>query len=439
MLQCSIYSDYWKNSLLDLLPFEAREKKEGGIWTLLQRMAWCPLVRQSACSGKHKLWKFLLQINNPARSAVFNHRATAAGFISQGPHISNIVYGSLFNTFLGPSVTSNVKLTHSRLKNGFSIARRHFSSGYTDKGDDVEARLLGDDDNVDHREGIFTSGFGQGLGVDNGEYEYHDEQQQSNQWGDQAFGRSNENLESEGYKDSDDGMYDSDADVNVPSDQEFEAEDTDEELEELLADTPLFEPPEDQGDGQSMPEYSFRPEGRIYYPGMEYDPEDLDLSKPIEPRRREPREKASFSVQEVIDKADFRNVRFLSLFMGESGNILARKQFKMRNKSHGRITKAIKTARFFGLMPYTNMGRPKYVFNDPYDSDADFFESDDTYDEEGDTRTNTTEEREQRRYADPAGTETRLHRDVSARGRFDGRVGQNAQRSAFNGQGRWQR
>ena len=48
----------------------------------------------------------------------------------------------------------------------------------------------------------------------------------------------------------------------------------------------------------------------------------------------------------------------------------------MRTKSHNRITKAIKTARFFALMPYTNMGPPKYVFNEPFDEMSGFYETD---------------------------------------------------------------
>lgn len=286
------------------------------------------------------------------------------------------------NRSMGASVTSK-KFPNLASKNSF-VPKRHFASTGNDDDDDVEARLLREDDN---REDTFMNGPSYGMaGLSFDDYR---EEKPFDQFGeDSSWEKHGDNMQDkEGQGGS--SNEDSDDDINEPSDEEFEGERSDEELDELLANTPLFDPPEFREGGAPEQEHSFRPEGPVFYPGMEYDPEDLDITRPLPPRKRERREKLAFSVEEVIDKADFRNVRFLTKFIGETGNILARKEFKIRNKSHGRITKAIKTARFFGLIPYTNMGRPKYVFNEPFDEFSEFYETDEDERKMADNETST--------------------------------------------------
>lgn len=291
-------------------------------------------------------------------------------FSNTKPRFNNCS-GSHMKSPSGPFVTCKQPVNLVFL-NSFMVPQRQFASKSNDDEaifDDVEARLMGDDDNRGGMHMMGDSAYGM-AGTN------FDDYAEQNQYGeDSSWAKDGENMS---VSDEEDGTSDEESDSgNEPSDEEFEGERTDEELDELLANTPLFEPPEPGGIGEPDPEFSFRPEGPVYYPGMEYEPEELDITRPLPRRKREPRPKEVISVQEVIDKADFRNVRYLTKFIGETGNIIARREFNMRNKSHGRITKAIKTARFFGLMPYTNMGRPKYVFNEPFDEFSEFYETDD--------------------------------------------------------------
>eukprot|EP00249_Psilotum_nudum_P014277 c24747_g1_i2 orf=267-1391(+) len=223
-----------------------------------------------------------------------------------------------------------------------------------ESGDDFEARLL-DKKWPKDRDGVGSNNF-------------------------EHVGYENEGLlDQEGkdgykyyYDDDDNEASAADSDYSSESDSEdnFEEQKLDKEIDELLGDPPLLDLPDPDLDGRDQ-EYRFRPD-RSYFPGREYEPEEFDLTRPLKPPPRV-RIRKAFSVQEVIDKADFRNIRFLTNFIGETGNILARRQFKMRAKSHGRVTKAIKTARFFGLMPYTNMGRRPFRFGEPYEYEATFF------------------------------------------------------------------
>eukprot|EP00250_Pteridium_aquilinum_P017566 c23688_g1_i1 orf=533-1819(-) len=305
----------------------------------------------------------------------------------------------------------------------FTVSQRHFATKSSDDEevvDDVEARLMREDDN---RDGMFMGDSGYGLGGASVN-DYHEDQFGE----DSSWAMDGENVQ---MADGEGGISDEDSDDtgNEMSDEEFEGERTDEELDELLANTPLFEPPLVEDMGAHDVDFSFRPEGPSFYPGMEYEPEDLDITRPLPPRRREPRPKEVVSVEEVIDKADFRNVRYLCKFIGETGNILARKEFKMRNKSHGRITKAIKTARFFGLMPYTNMGRPRYVFNEPFDEFSEFYETDDDERKLQDITSGTNYEG---RIKDTIPREGGFRRFPQRRGGFSGQGG-------FGGQGMGQR
>ncbi|KAH7286746.1 hypothetical protein KP509_32G021000 [Ceratopteris richardii] len=200
----------------------------------------------------------------------------------------------------------------SKFCNSFMTRERHFASrskgGVDDEDiyDDVESRLMHDDD----RRG---DAYMDGMGYDVHGADYN----ASGEW-DNAEAVSGD-AEGEGSVDGEGSIEDSDEDsdestANEMSDEEFEGGDqTDEELDELLANTPLFEPPEFPEflrPGETVPEFSFRPEGPVYYPGGEYEPEELDITRPLPPRKRPERIKPEISVEEVIDNADFRVRKF---------------------------------------------------------------------------------------------------------------------------------
>ncbi|XP_062090467.1 uncharacterized protein LOC133796816 [Humulus lupulus] len=107
-------------------------------------------------------------------------------------------------------------------------------------------------------------------------------------------------------------------------------------------------------------EYAFRPDVN-FRRGMTYDVKDLDLTKP---GVRKPPQRAEFKVTtaEVLKKADFRNVRFLANFLTEAGIIIKRSQTGISAKAQRKVAREIKTARAFGLMPFTTMGTKQFVF-----------------------------------------------------------------------------
>ncbi|KAL3718927.1 hypothetical protein ACJRO7_003956 [Eucalyptus globulus] len=107
-------------------------------------------------------------------------------------------------------------------------------------------------------------------------------------------------------------------------------------------------------------DYAFRPDMK-FLPGMKYDVKDLDLKKPGVrkfPKRRE----FEVTTAEVLRKADFRNVRFLANFITAAGIIIKRSSTRISAKAQRKVAREIKTARAFGLMPFTTMGTKSFVF-----------------------------------------------------------------------------
>ncbi|KAJ4981337.1 hypothetical protein NE237_032174 [Protea cynaroides] len=107
-------------------------------------------------------------------------------------------------------------------------------------------------------------------------------------------------------------------------------------------------------------DYAFRPDVN-FRGGMTYTTKDLDLTKP---GVRKPFKRYEFEVttEEVLRKADFRNVRFLANFLTESGIIIKRSKTRISAKAQRKVAREIKTARAFGLMPFTMMGTKPFVF-----------------------------------------------------------------------------
>lgn len=130
-------------------------------------------------------------------------------------------------------------------------------------------------------------------------------------------------------------------------------------------------------------DYSFRPDTQ-FLPGSTYTLKDLDLTKPAV-RRRFKRPEFQTTTSEVLRKADFRNVRFLQNFITEAGILYPRKKFGIKAKAQRKIAREIKTARAFGLMPFTSMGKKAFVFGQTVQDlpeDYDFDGYDDRPDDE---------------------------------------------------------
>ncbi|KAJ6813055.1 uncharacterized protein M6B38_145205 [Iris pallida] len=108
-------------------------------------------------------------------------------------------------------------------------------------------------------------------------------------------------------------------------------------------------------------DYMFRPDV-TFIPGSDYSPEDLDLTKPGIQRGSQTTKEFQTTTKEVLKKADFRNVRFLSNFLTEAGIIIKRSQTKISAKAQRKVAREIKTARAFGLMPFTCMGTKPFIF-----------------------------------------------------------------------------
>ncbi|XP_050368228.1 uncharacterized protein LOC126786440 [Argentina anserina] len=117
--------------------------------------------------------------------------------------------------------------------------------------------------------------------------------------------------------------------------------------------------------------YTFRPDAN-YFHGETYEPHELDLTKPAY-RKFPQRYEFEVTTKEVLQKADFRNVRFVANFITEAGVIIKRSQTKISAKAQRKIAREIKTARAFGLMPFTTMGTKSFTFGKTMENlDADF-------------------------------------------------------------------
>ncbi|CAK7344562.1 unnamed protein product [Dovyalis caffra] len=116
----------------------------------------------------------------------------------------------------------------------------------------------------------------------------------------------------------------------------------------------------EEDDETSDEDYDYRPDAR-FSEGDTYDLQDLDLTKPFV---RRPVKRAEFHVttEEALSKADFRNVRFLANFITEAGIIIKRSKTGISAKAQRKVAREIKTARAFGLMPFTTMGTKSFVF-----------------------------------------------------------------------------
>ncbi|XP_058112411.1 uncharacterized protein LOC131255651 isoform X3 [Magnolia sinica] len=93
-------------------------------------------------------------------------------------------------------------------------------------------------------------------------------------------------------------------------------------------------------DEMNNDDYAFRPD-ISFRSGMSYTTKDLDLTKPGI-RKSFKRSEFDVTTEEVLRKADFRT--------------------RISAKAQRKVAREIKTARAFGLMPFTTMGTKAFVF-----------------------------------------------------------------------------
>ncbi|CAF2116365.1 hypothetical protein Bca4012_097142 [Brassica carinata] len=128
--------------------------------------------------------------------------------------------------------------------------------------------------------------------------------------------------------------------------------------------------------------YSFRPDVNSW--GVNQFPRDMNFRRQMQRPRQN--NKAEITTEEVLKKADFRNVRFLAQFITEAGILVKRKQTGISAKAQRKIAREIKTARAFGLMPFTTMGTKAFTFgktmeNRDQDFEYEVVDDDDEYDD----------------------------------------------------------
>ncbi|CAN7066262.1 unnamed protein product [Brassica oleracea var. botrytis] len=128
--------------------------------------------------------------------------------------------------------------------------------------------------------------------------------------------------------------------------------------------------------------YSFRPDVNSW--GVNQFPRDMNYRRQMQRPRQN--NKADITTEEVLKKADFRNVRFLARFITEAGILVKRKQTGISAKAQRKIAREIKTARAFGLMPFTTMGTKAFTFgktmeNRDQDFEYEVVDDDDEYDD----------------------------------------------------------
>ncbi|GLU23056.1 hypothetical protein SLE2022_390880 [Rubroshorea leprosula] len=148
----------------------------------------------------------------------------------------------------------------------------------------------------------------------------------------------------------------------------------DDQIAKGVGDEDEFEYEVELRDGE---EFSFHPQDpyeELEDQPDEYDIKDLDVRRPFieKPRRR--REEFKVSTEEALRRADFRNVRFLANFITEAGILKKRSQTGISAKAQRKIAREIKTARAFGLMPFTTMGTKSFIFGRSMENSGEDYE-----------------------------------------------------------------
>eukprot|EP00252_Welwitschia_mirabilis_P018070 TRINITY_DN40256_c0_g1_i1.p1 TRINITY_DN40256_c0_g1~~TRINITY_DN40256_c0_g1_i1.p1 ORF type:complete len:309 (+),score=83.98 TRINITY_DN40256_c0_g1_i1:218-1144(+) len=195
-------------------------------------------------------------------------------------------------------------------------------------------------------------------------------------------------------------------DWNMRTDEEADLEGLTEDTLNDGMDERLKRAALNQGYGSARPErdYSFRPDV-LFDAGTTYSIQDLDLTKPVVRKSFRKSQMFETTSKEVLMKADFRNVKFLQKFISEAGMICPRKKFQISARAQRKLVREIKTARSFGLMPFTCMGTKPFVYGktmedkdqdyyfDQYKDAADDVQDDDGQDDEndGDDRIRSTD------------------------------------------------
>lgn len=243
------------------------------------------------------------------------------------------------------STASSHRLGVSQITRNFSIFNDPFpgandrgSSNKFESADDFERRVFGEAGGEDNE---FTSSFLRKL----------EKSEKARERFGTSFGLGNGNVS--GDLDDQEDFY------NTLNDG----------VDEKLKEAAFFDIDEDEVEEE---DYTYRPDINIEE-GMVFDTKILDVTKPgaAPPVTRDEFETTT---REVLEKADFRNVRFLANFLTEAGIIIKRNKTGISAKAQRRIAREIKTARAFGLMPFTCMGTKEFAYGKSMDNEDDDME-----------------------------------------------------------------
>ncbi|KAK1318658.1 Uncharacterized protein QJS10_CPB04g01314 [Acorus calamus] len=83
-----------------------------------------------------------------------------------------------------------------------------------------------------------------------------------------------------------------------------------------------------------------------------------------------------FTADPEVWEEFFKNVRFLANFITKSGIIIKRRKTGISAKAQRKVAREIKTARAFGLMPFTTMGMKTFIFGKMMEDTEENYEFD---------------------------------------------------------------
>lgn len=91
-------------------------------------------------------------------------------------------------------------------------------------------------------------------------------------------------------------------------------------------------------------------------------------------RRRGRTSPRFYETDEAFRKADFKNLNFLNNYVSDAGQLLSRKETKLKSKVHKKIMRHVKIARSMGLLPYLSR-REEFVLRPRRMEEDDIFKA----------------------------------------------------------------
>ena len=113
-------------------------------------------------------------------------------------------------------------------------------------------------------------------------------------------------------------------------------------------------------------------DSRVYYPGQTYEPEELrgssaSVSHSVSQKTRRVLKRGKELDREVSTSVDWKDAKFLTRFLTETGKIAPRRKTKLQKKTHRLVEKHIKLARLLGVIPFEGrLPQFRRSFKNPY-------------------------------------------------------------------------